>query len=87
VKIVIRGANGQLGRALQASLDGHRLTALARTQLDITDLENARQAINTVKPDLVINAAEFNEVDLAESDPDPAFKQNALGPRNLSLIH
>lgn len=85
MKIVICGANGQLGRALQASLDGQSVTALARSQLDITDLENARQAFNTIKPDLVINAAAFNEVDRAESDPEPAFKHNALGPRNLAL--
>ena len=47
MKIAICGANGQLGRDLQASLDGHRVTSLARTQLDITDMENASQSRTT----------------------------------------
>ncbi len=40
MRIVICGANGQLGRALQASLDGHSVTALARMELDISDLQD-----------------------------------------------
>lgn len=85
MKILLTGAAGQLGTALQRSLTAHDVTALTRTQLDITRLEAVRAALQTYRPTVVINAAAYNAVDSAESDPLVAYRANALGPRNLAV--
>lgn len=85
MKIFITGARGQLGHALQVALAGHDVRALDHSQLDITQLAAVRTAIETAEPALVINAAAFNNVDGAESDPIAAYRGNALGPRNLAV--
>ncbi|HVO26112.1 MAG TPA: dTDP-4-dehydrorhamnose reductase [Candidatus Margulisiibacteriota bacterium] len=85
MKILVTGAAGQLGTALQASLRGHDLVPLGRAALDITRLAAVREVIDAHRPDLVINAAAFNDVDGAESRPEDAYVGNALGPRNLAV--
>src|SRR5581483_5262145 len=64
----------------------HEVHALTHAQLDIAQLSAVRAAIEHVEPDLVINAAAYNHVDGAESDPVAAYRGNALGPRNLALV-
>ena len=86
MKILITGANGQLGQALQAVLRDHQLIALDIDEIDITQLESTRKVISQGHPDLVINAAAYTDVDGAESNSDAAFRVNALGPRNLALL-
>jgi len=86
MRILLTGASGQLGQALQMVLTDHDLVALDRQRLDITQLEAVRAAVQTSQPDLVLNAAAFNNVDGAESDPDAAYRGNALGPRNLAVV-
>src|SRR5262245_5158974 len=85
MKILLTGANGQLGQALQRVLVQDELAALDHRQLDITQLDSVRRAVQTSRPDLVINAAAYNQVDGAESDPLAAYRGNALGPRNLAV--
>jgi dTDP-4-dehydrorhamnose reductase len=86
MKILLTGANGQLGRALQVALQHHQIAALAHDNLDITDLEAVRAAIAHHRPDLALNAAAFNDVDGAEAMPSTAYRVNALGPRNLAVV-
>jgi dTDP-4-dehydrorhamnose reductase len=85
MRVLVVGAAGQLGRALGPALAGHEVVARDHTALEIADLDSVRRAIAAARPDLVVNAAAFNEVDRAESDPSPAYRGNALGPRNLAL--
>lgn len=85
MRVLIAGAGGQLGRALPAALAGLEVAGLLRAQLDITRLPDVREAVAGHRPDLVINAAAYNEVDKAEAHPEDAFRGNALGPRNLAL--
>ncbi|MEO8500459.1 MAG: dTDP-4-dehydrorhamnose reductase [Vicinamibacteria bacterium] len=85
MKILLTGAAGQLGRQIQQRSQAHAITALTHKDLDIANLELVREAVRTHRPDLVLNAAAFNDVDRAEADPDAAFVGNALGPRNLAL--
>jgi len=85
VKILLAGAAGQLGRQICALKGPHELVPLSRRELDITDLPEVRAAIRVHRPDLVLNAAAFNDVDRAQSDPDAAFLGNAVGPRNLAI--
>jgi len=86
MRILLTGAKGQLGQALQVALAEHALVALDHQQLDISRLSTVREAVQIHNPDLVLNAAAFNGVDAAESDPDAAYRGNALGPRNLALV-
>ena len=85
MRILLTGAGGQLGRQIQANNQGHEIAALAHRDLDIADLPGVRQAVRAHRPDLVLNAAAFNDVDRAQADPDAAFTGNGLGPRNLAL--
>ncbi|HET7294906.1 MAG TPA: dTDP-4-dehydrorhamnose reductase [Vicinamibacteria bacterium] len=79
------GAGGQLGRALGPALAGHEVVALPRAELDIGDLAAVRAAVAAHRPSVVVNAAAYNLVDQAESEPEAAERANAIGPRNLAL--
>ena len=85
MRILVTGAGGQLGTALCTSLTSHELVVLDRERLDITALGGVRQAVTAHRPDVVINAAAYNDVDGAETHPDDAYAVNALGPRNLAV--
>ncbi|MFZ5769723.1 MAG: SDR family oxidoreductase [Bacillota bacterium] len=87
MKVVVTGAAGMLGRDMVAEFQrrGHDVIALDRARLDITDLRAVREAIGSLKPDLVVNCAAYTDVDRAESEPDVAMAVNGLGPRNLAL--
>jgi dTDP-4-dehydrorhamnose reductase len=85
LKILLAGAGGQLGRCLIVACRQHDVIALDHRALDITELDKVREAIGGYRPDLVVNASAFNEVDGAESRMAEAYAANALGPRNLAL--
>jgi dTDP-4-dehydrorhamnose reductase len=85
MKVLITGAGGQLGRALQTVLAGHEVIALTHARLDITRFEDAREAVAAHRPDIVVNAAAYTNVDGAESDQAGAYRLNAVAPRNLSI--
>jgi len=85
MKILIAGAGGQLGRALQTVLAGHEIIALTHARLDVTRFKDTREAVGAHRPDVVINAAAYTDVDGAESDQAGAYRLNAIAPRNLSV--
>lgn len=86
MRAILLGAGGQLGIDLArlCRKRGHRLLALHRSQLDITDEPAVRQRIARHNPDCVINAAAYNQVDQAESDIQTALRVNALAVRNIA---
>lgn len=84
-KLFITGGNGQLGQALQDEFADQEVVACDLPELDISQLEPVRKAVNHIRPDIVINAAAFTQVDLAETNQEAAYRANALGPRNLAL--
>lgn len=84
-RIVLLGANGQLGRTLQTMEPpaGHEMVAFGRDALDIADDDAVRRHLDDIQPQVLINAAAYTAVDAAESDVDAARDANATGPRHL----
>ncbi|GAB3804744.1 dTDP-4-dehydrorhamnose reductase [Humibacter antri] len=83
MRYLITGASGMLGRDLQAVLAGREVTALSRTDLDVTDRGAVVDAVSG--HDVVFNASAYTKVDDAESHEDAAYAVNALGTENLAL--
>jgi dTDP-4-dehydrorhamnose reductase len=84
MRIVITGALGQLGRALQEVLEGLDLLLVDLPEHDVTDPRIAG-TIAEFQPDLVVHAAAMTDVDGCELDPDSAYRINALGTRNVAV--
>ena len=84
MRLLVVGANGQLGRAVCAACSPqYSLVAWGREEADISS--NAVIArIGELQPDVVINCAAWTNVDGAEKEIDTAFAVNALGARNLA---
>src|SRR3954468_4815709 len=88
MKILLIGANGQLGTDLYSDLQhaGHAVTPATRADLDICNPEQTRSAIESSAPDLVINTAAFHNVEVCETEAEQAFRVNAIAIRNLALL-
>ena len=82
MRALVAGSNGQLGRALAATLPaGVTLIAPPEADFDITDADAVRRVVADVRPDALINAAAYTAVDRAESDEAAAraINVNAVG--------
>lgn len=86
MKLLIIGARGQLGSALERASrkKGWDPAAVDLPQVDIADPETIRAALTASSPDLVVNAAAYTAVDRAEDEPEAAFSANRDGPRLLA---
>nr|WP_138755356.1 dTDP-4-dehydrorhamnose reductase [Paenibacillus sinopodophylli] len=86
MKIVITGANGQLGRELaEWNTDTAEIIGFGRDELDVTSLPACRNVFAIHKPNVVIHCAAYTAVDKAESEPDEAFRVNAAATRNVAI--
>lgn len=87
-KIIVTGANGQLGRAVNLQYADSTEYELINTdveELDITSIDKVMEFVRDVRPYAVINCAAYTAVDACEKEEDLAFRINALGARNLSI--
>jgi dTDP-4-dehydrorhamnose reductase len=85
MKIFLTGKNGQLGRILEKDLNQiYEVIATDRDSLDLLDMKLINDRVYQVKPDLIINAAAYTNVDQAEKEKDLVYKVNALAPKALS---
>lgn len=85
-RVLVTGAGGQLGRALQAAApSAWEVVALDSRMLDITLRDEVDATFRRVQPTLVLNAAAFTNVDAAETDSERAHAVNAQGPANLAI--
>jgi dTDP-4-dehydrorhamnose reductase len=81
MKIVLIGKNGQLGREFQLTLPRlGEVISLGREELDVSNLQTVSNILISLKPNLIINASAYTEVDLAEKEVDTALKINATAP-------
>ena len=86
MKILITGANGQLGKTLTSKLQNlYSITALSKSELDITKKEEVEKIISKLKPQQIIHSAAFTTVDQCEVQPTQAYEVNALGTSYVAL--
>jgi len=87
MKVIVTGAKGQFGTDVVDLLaeQGYEVYGYGREELDITNFDQVKQIIREVCPDVVIHAAAYTKVDLAESERDQAFLINAYGTRNVAV--
>jgi dTDP-4-dehydrorhamnose reductase len=86
-KVAIFGCAGQVGVELKREFGqrGYVVIGWERAHVDITSAPAVEQAVASVDPDIVLNAAAYNQVDVAETEPWAAYQVNGLGVRNLAL--
>ena len=87
-KVIVTGANGQLGRAINELYAGNPEYELINTdvgELDITNVDKVLEFVRGIRPYAIINCAAYTAVEACENEEDLAFRINAIGPRNLSI--
>jgi len=87
IKVVVFGRGGQLGVELVRvfAARGCEVIGFDRSGVDVTDGSKVEKTLADIDPALVLNAAAYNQVDLAEKDAMAAYQGNALAVRNLAL--
>lgn len=85
MRILLLGKNGQVGWELQNAL-AHlgNVNALGHTDLDLLNHSELRQYVQGYKPDVIVNAAAYTDVNRAESEPEHAMKVNGIVPGILA---
>lgn len=88
IKVWIAGSNGQIGHALNEVLDPLEIEVLNtdKDELDITDTEEVLNFGIVNRPDVIINCTGVTDTKLCEEEPELAYRVNALGARNLSIV-
>lgn len=82
--ILVVGAKGMLGRDLIEILTGD-VRGVDVEEIDITSLESTRRVLLTLKPEVVVNAAAYTDVDGCETNRDLAMQVNGEGVAHLAL--
>lgn len=87
MKVLITGARGMAARAAihHCKESGDDVHAYDREMLDISNRQAVFAALESVKPDVVLNCAAFTNVDAAESNEQACFAANTFGVENLAL--
>lgn len=85
MKILLIGANGQLGCDLVDALRGHELVKTTHETLDVVDFEQVQRTVRQCQPQAIINTSAFHKVDVCETEILSSFQVNAYGVRNLAL--
>ncbi|USK68328.1 dTDP-4-dehydrorhamnose reductase [Peribacillus asahii] len=88
LKVVVTGAKGQLGMDLMHILQKqgkYEVYGFGKQDLDITNVDQVKKTMEQVNPDIIIHAAAYTNVDLAEKEPQLAFQINGIGTQNIAV--
>ncbi len=90
MKILVIGANGQLGGDLVQILSEyspkHQVISLSHSDLEITNPSQVQQVLKQYHPQVVVNTAAYHKVDEVENNPEKAFAVNAIAPLTLARL-
>jgi dTDP-4-dehydrorhamnose reductase len=86
MRVVVVGANGQLGTDVVAAFAaaGHHVTGLTHDHIEVSDEAQTRDALASQHPDVVVNTAAMHNVEACEDAPASAFAINGLGAWNVA---
>jgi len=86
MKVLLIGANGQLGTDLHSVLRnrGVEVRPIVEPELDVRDAGAVTALVGSTLPEVVINTAAFHQLEQCEKQPTTAFEVNALGARNVA---
>ncbi|MFQ5823391.1 MAG: dTDP-4-dehydrorhamnose reductase [bacterium] len=87
MKVAVIGANGQLGTEIcEIFSQKYLVISLTHQDFEISDIDNVKNTLERVKPQVVINTAAYHQVSKCEENPILSFKINGLGALNLSKV-
>ncbi|MCM8799527.1 MAG: dTDP-4-dehydrorhamnose reductase [Candidatus Omnitrophica bacterium] len=84
MRIVIIGANGQLGSDLSIALSKYKPICLTHKDVEVADFRIVNKIFRKYRPEILINTAAFHNVALCEKEPLKAFMVNAVGVKYLA---
>lgn len=84
MRVFVTGGRGQLAAEFAPLVSPADTWAPARDELDVRDADGVLRAVREFRPDLVVHAAAWTDVDGAEADPEGAFAVNEEGSRNVA---
>ncbi|MGN4425757.1 dTDP-4-dehydrorhamnose reductase [Bacillus cereus group sp. MYBK30-1] len=86
-RIIITGANGQLGKQLQEELNSEEydMYLFDKKSLDVTNISQIEQVVQEIRPHTIIHCAAYTKVDAAEKEQNLAYLINAIGARNVAV--
>lgn len=85
MRVLIFGANGQLGRALVETFGWTGPVSGCGTEVDVRDPSAVAKRMHEFRPELVINAAAYTDVEKAETNPSEAFAVNRMGATIVAM--
>lgn len=86
MRLLVTGAGGGLGRAFLDIVPRHHdVHPFTHEELDVGDHPAVMRTVVPIRPEAVLNFAAFTKVDACETEPDRAYRDNAIGPQNLAL--
>jgi dTDP-4-dehydrorhamnose reductase len=84
MRVTVFGATGLLGKYLLREWKGDEVTGLGSRDADIRDLQQVRRAVESSRPECIVLAAAYTDVDGCETNPDLAFQINREGAVNVA---
>ncbi len=85
-KILVLGAEGMLGSALSKIFIDYEITNCGRSELDITNKKRVQEKLEQFKPEIVVNAAAYTDVDKCETNRDLAIKINGDAVKHIAEV-